>query len=59
MAAILIQVLLLLYFLGVFIAFNMIASLVKSRRIWVDPFYSLYSWIAVIALLQEYRDRDN
>lgn len=59
MVAILIPILLLLYSLGVLIAFIMFASLVHNRRMWIDPVYILYSWLFVIVIWQEYyRDRD-
>lgn len=60
MVAILIPILLILYSLGVLIAFIMFASLVHNRRMWIDPAYILYSWVFVIVIWQEYyRDRDN
>ena len=59
MVAILIPILLLLYSLGVLIAFIMFASLVHNRHMWIDPVYILYSWLFVIVIWQEYyRDRD-
>ena len=54
MVAILIPILLLLYSLGVLIAFIMFASLVHNRRMWIDPVYILYSWLFVIVIWQEY-----
>lgn len=59
MVAILIPALLLVYQLGVLVAFIMITSLAHNRNIWIDPVCILCSWVTVIVLWREYIDRDN